>query len=156
MAPDDDGEADPDCAAEPDGEAVADSDDDPDGEGEPEFRDPPVLVGVGLVDGDGDGEGDGEGDGVGEGVGEGDAVLAGSTWHVMPVPELPVLEAVTGLSGLACAAPGQSVSTLTITELPVSKLSVVARTCAKRINMPRLRCSSRLRCVSSWDSEAAG
>jgi hypothetical protein len=111
-------------------EAAADGDADADGEGEGE--------------GEGDGDGDGEGEGVGEG--DGDGVLEdGSSWQLVSVLAAAVV--VTSLTGLAWAMPDEAASMLTIRKPPASKLSVVARTCAKRMRLPCLDCSLRLRCV---------
>ena len=61
---------------------------------------------------------------------------AGSSWQVVSVfgDGLELCVAETGLSEPARAAVGQTTaSTPKISKLPASKLSVVARTCAKRI-----------------------
>jgi len=107
---------------------------DPDGEGDPETEDDPDDDGEG--DGEGEGEGDGEGEGVGEGEGDG-VVDDGRSWHLVSVlAEAAGLgEAVVAatLTEPAWAMPDQAASRLTIRKPPASKLSVVARTCAKRI-----------------------
>jgi hypothetical protein len=114
-------------AVEPEIDADADGDADPD---------------AGEGDGEGDGDGEGEGEGVGEG--EGDGVLEdGSSWHMVSVlagavglAEAVVLgEAVVVASPTepASAMPDQAASMPTVRKPPASKLSVVARTCAKRI-----------------------
>jgi len=87
--------------------------------------------GDGEGDGDGEGERGGEGDGDGEGVGVPDE---GSAWHT--VSEFDVVAALA--AGAACAVP----STPTVRKLPLSKVTAVTLTCAKRIKIARLRCSS--------------
>ena len=88
---------------------------------------------------DGDGDGDGEGDGDGVGVAE-----AGSAWHTVSV-----LFVVA--RGAASALP----STPRVRKLPLSKVTAATLTCAKRIRMACLCCSSGLPC-SLRDSESAG
>ena len=100
-----------------------------------------------LVEGDGEGDGDGDGDRVGDregdGDGEGVGVLeAGSAWHTVSVL------AVVGM-GAACALP----STPRVRKLPLSKVTAATLTCAKRIRIACLRCSSGLPCALR-DSEA--
>ena len=147
----DDAEADPEGEPDPDGEPEADGEVDPDGEGlsvllvglAGDVGEVPAALGEGAGDDEGDGDGDGElvregvREGVGDGDGEGDGVLeAGSSWQVVSVfgDGLELCVAETGLSEPARAAVGQTTaSTPKISKLPASKLSVVARTCAKRI-----------------------
>jgi len=102
----------------------------------------PEALGEGDEDdeeGDGDdeeGDGDGDFDVEGDGDGEGDGVLeGGSSWQVVSVfeGELEPDVAETAGSEAAWAAVGQTASTARISTPPVSQLSVVARTCAKRI-----------------------
>ena len=99
---------------------------------------------IGLADADvvaealaeGDGDADGDGDVVREGDGEGEGVLDdGSSWHLVSVfaDVLGLCVAETALSEPARAMPGQIASTPRISRPPASKLSVIARTCAKRI-----------------------
>jgi len=95
--------------------------------------------GEGDRDGDGDGDGDGECDGDGEGVGVPDA---GSAWHTVSV-----LFVVA--RGAASALP----STPRVRKLPPSKVTAATLTCAKRIRIACLRCSSGLPCALR-DSEA--
>jgi hypothetical protein len=113
-----------------DAEADADADADPDADAD--------------ADGEGDGEGDGDGDGRRVGEGEGVGVLAdGSSSHVVSVlGETVALGEAVGLGEAvvvasptepASATPDHSASRPTIRKPPASKLSVVARTCAKRI-----------------------
>jgi len=95
-----------------------------------------------------EGEGDGDGDfvvGVGVGVGE-DVAAAGSAWHWVSVLA-PALAEVLGLAETAsafivpacaaivpaCAAPGQPASTPRVRDPPATRLSTVARTCARRM-----------------------
>ena len=141
----DDAEGEPD----PDGEPEADGEVDPDGEGlsvllaglAGDAGVAPEALGEGAGDDEGDGDGDGDGElvpeGVGDGVGEGDGVLeAGSSWQVVSVfgDGLELCVAETGLSEPARAVAGQTTaSTPKISKPPASKLSFVARTCAKRI-----------------------
>ena len=147
-------------AADPDGEGDPETEDDPDGDGSavPVALGSTVDEALGSplgsadepeIDADGEGDGDGDGDGDGEGVGEGEAdgVLEdGSSWHVVSVLAeavvVPVLAEAAGLAEAvvvasltepASAMPDQAASMLTIRKPPASKLSVVARTCAKRI-----------------------
>ena len=143
----DDAEADPEGEPDPDGEPEADGEVDPDGEGlsvllvglAGDVGEVPAALGEGAGDDEGDGDGDGEvvREGVGDGVGEGDGVLeAGSSWQVVSVfgDGLELCVAETGLSEPACAIAGQTTaSTPKISKPPASKLSFVARTCAKRI-----------------------
>jgi hypothetical protein len=103
-------------AAEP--EVLADGDGDKDADG----------------DGDGDGDGDAEGHGDGEEVAEGDGDGAGedgSSWHLVSV--LAAAAVVTSRTESAWAMPDQAASMLTIRKPPASRLSVIARICAKRI-----------------------
>lgn len=86
--------------------------------------------GEGDRDGDGDGDGDGECDGDGEGVG---VPEAGSAWHTVSV-----LFVVA--RGAASALP----STPRVRKLPPSKVTAATLTCAKRIRIACLRCSSGL------------
>jgi hypothetical protein len=104
-------------------------------------------------------EGDGDGDVVGLEVdGCGVGVLAvGSTSHLVSVLALAVLfvlavvlalnEAALASTVPARAAPGQPASTPRVRNPPASRLSTAARTCARRIISPCLRCSSRLLCA---------
>jgi len=94
-------------------------------------------VAGGLVAGEGDGEGEGEGDGDGEGVAE-----DGSAWHTVSV--LAVVA-----SGAACALPIRP----RVRKLPLSKVTAATLTCAERMRIARLRCSSGLPCTLR-DSEA--
>jgi len=124
--------------------------------------------GDGRADRDGDGEAVGpglrvvwaEGDGVvdgsragedwvagglvaGEGDGEGVEVLeAGRTWHTVSVFAVVAI-------GAACA----SASRPRVRKLPLSKVTAATLTCAKRIRIACLRCSSGLPCALR-DSEA--
>ena len=145
----DDAEADPEGEPDPDGEPEADGEVDPDGEGlsvllvglAGDVGEVPAALGEGAGDDEGDGDGDGElvreGVGDGDGDGEGDGVLeAGSSWQVVSVfgDGLELCVAETGLSEPARAVAGQTTaSTPKISKPPASKLSFVARTCAKRI-----------------------
>jgi hypothetical protein len=96
-----------------------------------------------LVDGDGEGDRDGDGDGDGEGDGDGVGVPeAGSAWHTVSV-----LFVVA--RGAASALP----STPRVRKLPLSKVTAATLTCAKRIRIACLRCSSGLPCALR-DSEA--
>jgi hypothetical protein len=98
-----------------------------------------------LVEGDGEGDRnrDGDGDGDGEGDGDGDeAPEAGSAWHTVSV-----LFVVA--RGAASALP----STPRVRKLPLSKVTAATLTCAKRMRIACLRCSSGLPC-SLRDSEA--
>jgi hypothetical protein len=104
-------------------------------------------------------EGDGDGDVVGLEVdGCGVGVLAvGSTSHLVSVLALAVLFVLAVVLALnepalastvpARAAPGQPASTPRVRNPPASRLSTAARTCARRIISPCLRCSSRLLCA---------
>jgi hypothetical protein len=95
--------------------------------------------GEGDRDGDGDGDGDGECDGDGDGVG---VPEAGSAWHTVSV-----LFVVA--RGAASALP----NTPRVRKLPLSKVTAATLTCAKRIRIACLRCSSGLPCPLR-DSEA--
>jgi len=93
-----------------------------------------------LSDGEGLGEGVEDGavlclrEGLGEGDGEAVAET-GSAWHWLSV------EAVAGgLTWAACAPP----STPRARTPPLTKLTAAIRTCAKRIRIACLRCSSGL------------
>jgi hypothetical protein len=86
-------------------------------------------------EGDEDDE-EGDGDGDFDGDGEGDGVLAGgSSWQVVSVfgDELGLGVAETARSEAARAMVGQTASTPKLSKPAASKLSIVARTCAKRI-----------------------
>lgn len=100
-----------------------------------------LVEGDGEGDGDGDGEGnlDGEGDGDGEGVG---VPEAGSAWHTVSV-----------LFVVAWGAASALPSTPRVRKLPLSKVTAATLTCAKRIRIACLRCSSGLPCALR-DSEA--
>jgi hypothetical protein len=87
-------------------------------------------VAGGLVAGEGDG-------GAGVGVPEG-----GSAWHTVSVFAVVV-------TGAACA----SVSRPRVRKLALSKVTAATLTCAKRIRIACLRCSSGLPCALR-DSEA--
>jgi hypothetical protein len=144
-----DGEPDPDVTGVPDDEDV------PDDEGEVDVLVPLLELGAGeealgesLAEeellGEGSGEGEGVGDGVGvgddvgDGVGEGEAVAEdGSAWHLVSVGCVAALAA-----GAACALPTRP----RVRKPPLSKLTAATRTCAKRIEIACLRCSSGLRC----------
>ncbi len=90
-----------------------------------------------LAEGDGEGEGDGERDGDGDGDGEGVGVPEeGSAWHTWSVFVLAAI-------GAACAVP----STPRVRKLPLSKVTAATLTCAKRIRIACLRCSSGLPCA---------
>ena len=102
------------------------------------------LVG-GLVEGDGEGEDERLGDGDGEGVGVADD---GSAWHTLFVLADVVLADVV-LAGAACAVPSMP----RIRKLPLSKVTAATLTCAKRIGIACLGCSSGLPCALR-DSEA--
>jgi hypothetical protein len=100
-----------------------------------------------LVEGDGEGDRDGDGDGDGEcdGDGEGEGVgvpEAGSAWHTVSV-------LLVVARGAASALP----STPRVRKLPLSKVTAATLTCAKRIRIACLRCSSGLLCALR-DSEA--
>jgi len=87
----------------------------------------------GELDGDGEDWGDGEEDGVAEG--DGDGVLdGGSAWHAVSVFEVAAVPAARA----ACAVP----STPRVRKLPLSKVTAATLTCAKRIRIACLRCSS--------------
>ena len=116
------------------------------------------VLAVGLVEGEGevdgevegegecDGEGEGECGGEDEGDGEGVGVLAdGSAWHTLSV--FAVVAA--GAACAACAVP----SAPRVSKLPLSKVTAATLTCAKRIRIACLRCSSGLPCALR-DSEA--
>jgi hypothetical protein len=90
-------------------------------------------VAGGLVAGEGTGEGDGAGVGVPEG---------GSAWHTVSVFAVAAI-------GAACA----SASRPRVRKLPLSKVTAATLTCAKRIRIACLRCSSGLPCALR-DSEA--
>jgi hypothetical protein len=92
----------------------------------------------GLGEGDGDGDGDAEGEGDGEAVGVG-VPGAGITWQAVSVLA----------AGAACAVP----SAPRLRKLPLSKVTAATLTCAKRIRIACLRCSSGLPCAVR-DSEA--
>jgi hypothetical protein len=137
--PDPDGELDPD--GDPDGEPDTDADPDTDTVGEgcgvlvTGLADAEVAAEA-LAEGDGDADGEGEAVGVGVGDGVGDGVLEdGSSWHVVSVfaDVLGLCVAETAISEPARAMLGQIASTPRISRPPASKLSVIARTCAKRI-----------------------
>ena len=102
-----------------------------------------------VPDCEGDGEGEderlGEGDGDGEGVGVADD---GSAWHTLFVLADVVLADVV-LAGAACAVPSMP----RIRKLPLSKVTAATLTCAKRIGIACLGCSSGLPCALR-DSEA--
>lgn len=148
-----DEEADCDVAADPDGEGVVDDAELCEGgaevvvEGEAELD----LLGseLELVDGEAleellgdgeslvDGEPSGEGVGVGVDVGDGEDVAeAGSAWHAVSVAAV----VVAGVNWAAWAL----ASTPRVRKPPLSKLTAAARTCAKRIRLACLRCSSGL------------
>ena len=147
----------------PDGDADADRD------GEFVWPGPPLTLGGGenrpggvlaaaewlgdavleLVEGDGEGDGDGDGDGEGnldgEGDGDGEGVgvpEAGSAWHTVSV-----------LFVVAWGAASALPSTPRVRKLPLSKVTAATLTCAKRIRIACLRCSSGLPCALR-DSEA--
>jgi hypothetical protein len=158
----------------PDGEPVADVDADAD-DGEPEPGLGLALDGegdtgglldvlpdagaVGEAEADVDEpEGDGDGDVGLEVGGRGVGVLAvGSTSHLVSVFALADVFALAEVLALgdaapaftvpARAAPGQPASTPRVRDPPASRLSTAARTCARRIISPCLRCSSRLLCA---------
>ena len=89
--------------------------------------------GDGEGDGDGDGKRDRKGDGDGEGVGVPDE---GSAWHTVSM-----FDAVAVLAAdAACAVP----STPTVRKLPLSKVTAVTLTCAKRIKIGRASCRERV------------
>jgi hypothetical protein len=91
----------------------------------------------GERDGDGEGDGEGEGERGGEGDGDGEGVGVpdeSSAWHTVSV-----FDVVAALAaGAACAVPSMP----TVRKLPLSKVTAVTLTCAKRIKLARLRCSS--------------
>jgi len=104
-----------------------------------------VAVAEADEDGDGDGEGEGEGDGDDEGDGDGEGEpAADSTSQVVSVfgDELELVPPRSGLSEPARAMVAEPTSMPKVSKLPASKLSVLARTCAKRIYLPCLRNSS--------------
>jgi hypothetical protein len=90
-----------------------------------------------AVDGSPGGLVGGEGDGAGVGVLE-----AGRAWHTV------LVFAVVAI-GAACA----SASRLRVRKLPLSKVTAATLTCAKRMRIACLRCSSGLPCALR-DSEA--
>jgi hypothetical protein len=103
-----------------------------------------------LVEGDGEGDSVGDGDGDGDSEGDGDGVGVevpeeGRAWHTVSV--LLVLLVIA--RGTACALP----STPRVRKLPLSKVTAATLTCAKRIRIACLRCSSGLPCALG-DSEA--
>jgi hypothetical protein len=110
------------------------------------------------TEGDGVGVGDFDGFGVGVGVdvGLGEGVLeAGSTWQLVSVlapVEVPAFVEVRGLGEAAaslgalacavpacavpaCAVPGRPASTPRVSKPPLSTLSAVTRTCARRMRI---------------------
>jgi hypothetical protein len=89
-----------------------------------------LAEGDGEGDGDGDGDGDREGDGDGEGV---EVAEAGSAWHTVSV-----------LSGAARGAASALPNTPRVRKLPLSRVTAATLTCAKRIRIACLRCSSGL------------
>jgi len=96
-------------------------------------------------DGEGDGDGDGDGDPEGDGEGDGDGVgvpEAGSAWH-----------AVFVLFGVVSGAASALANTPRVRKLPLSRVTAATLTCAKRIRIACLRCSSGLPCALR-DSEA--
>jgi hypothetical protein len=96
-----------------------------------------------LVEGDGEGDGDGDGDRGGDGDGDGVGVPeAGSAWHTVSV-----------LFGVARGAASALPSTPRVRKLPLSKVTAATLTCAKRMRIACLRCSSGLPCALR-DSEA--
>jgi len=98
------------------------------------------LVGDADRVGDGDDEGEGEDDGEGEELAD-----AGRTWHAVPV-------AAVVPSGAACAVPSMPRER----KLPLSKVTAAALTCAKRIRIACLCCSSGLPCAvrgSEWRAD---
>jgi hypothetical protein len=98
-----------------------------------------------LVEGDGEGDGDGDRDGDGDGEGDGDGVgvpEAGSAWHTVSV-----------LLGVAKVAASALPNTPRVRKLPLSTVTAATLTCAKRIRIACLRCSSGLPCALR-DSEA--
>ena len=87
-----------------------------------------------LVEGEGDGDGDGDWDGDGEGDGDGVGVPeAGSAWHTVSVLFGVVREAASALP-----------NTPRVRKLPLSTVTAATLTCAKRIRIACLRCSSGL------------
>lgn len=144
---------------------VPDGDVDADRDGEFVWPDPPLTLTGGenrfgdvlavaewlgdalleLVEGDGEGDRNRDGDGDGDGEGDGDGVgvaEAGSAWHTVSV-----LFVVA--RGAASALP----STPRVRKLPLSKVTAATLTCAKRMRIACLRCSSGLPCALR-DSEA--
>jgi hypothetical protein len=96
-----------------------------------------------LAEGDGEGDGDGDGDLDGEGDGDGVGVPeAGSAWH-----------AVFVLLGVVSGAASALANTPRVRKLPLSRVTAATLTCAKRIRIACLRCSSGLPCALR-DSEA--
>ena len=125
-------------------------------------------------------EGDGDGDVVGlevDGCGVG-VLAAGSASHVVSVLALAVLlvlavlfvlavvlaladvlalaEAALALTVPARAAPGQPASTPRVRNPPASRLSTVARTCARRMNIALSTLLFEATVCSLWGSEATG
>ena len=176
---DDDGEAEPGWDGEPvpEGDPVPEGEVDAEGEPEAGVEDDGegvtgvllgAVLGLGLDAGalgeaeveeaDGEGVGDFE---VGVGVGVGEGVLAaGSTSHLVSVLA-PALVEVPGLAEAAPsfivparATPGQPASTPRIRKTPVSRLSTIARTCARRIKIALSTLLIGVTVCSSWYSEA--
>jgi hypothetical protein len=101
-----------------------------------------------LVEGDGEGDGNRDGDGDGDGEDDGDGVgvpEAGSAWHTVSV-----LFVVA--RGAASALP----STPRVRKLPLSKVTAATLTCAKRIRIACLRCSSGLPCALRYSEATRG
>jgi hypothetical protein len=91
----------------------------------------------GLAEGECDGDGDGEWDGDDDGEDDGDDVGVevadeGSAWHTVSVFDVA--------AAAVCAVP----STPRVRKLPLSKVTAAALTCAKRMRIACLRCSSAL------------
>jgi hypothetical protein len=146
---------------EVDGDGEGDADACRDADGEVVWPVPPLalteagdLVGGSLAtaewladelaeaEGDVEGEGDGDRDGEGEGEGEGEGVAeAGIAWHTVSVLVAAVF--VAAAFGAACAVP----TTPRARKLPLSKVTAATLTCAKRIRIACLRCSSGLPCA---------
>ena len=153
-----------------------------DGEGDTVLLD--VLPDAGAVgeaeadvdepEGDGDGDVDEpEGDGCGVGV-----LAVGSTSHLVSVLALAVLlvlavlftlavvralaevlglgEAARAFTVPARATPGQPASTPRVRNPPASRLSIVARTCARRMNIALSTLLIEATVCSLWGSEATG
>ena len=104
----------------------------------------PLADGLGEGDGEAEGdEGDAEGDGEAVGVGVPDEGIA---WHAVPVL------AFVGAAEAACAVP----SAARARKPPLSKVTAATLSCAERIRMACLRCSSgrpcALRCSSCFGS----